>query len=141
MGRVIEVHIDGAIVSAIKTETAVAADYLSFIDSLTKALLNDSEGLEKEANMSGRTIKYANFVTFGSIQRVNKEKMTMNKKNYPSAKDISIAASDIVRAAIGILLDANINPTDETLISIFSAASEVVNVSQRSSFCLDSPKA
>lgn len=67
MGRVIEVYIDGAIVSAIKTETAVAADYLSFIDSLTKALLNDSEGLEKEANMSERTIKHARFGTFGSL--------------------------------------------------------------------------
>ncbi|MDU7483142.1 MAG: hypothetical protein E7K90_17365 [Hafnia alvei] len=67
MGRVIEVHIDGAIVSVIKTETAVAADYLSFIDSITKALLNDSEGLEKEANMSGRTIKHACFGTFGSL--------------------------------------------------------------------------
>lgn len=65
----------------------------------------------------------------------------MNRKDYPSAKDISIAASDIVTAATGILRDANINPTDETLISIFSAASEMINVSQRSSFCRDSPKA
>lgn len=67
MGRVIEVRIDGAIVSAINTETAVAADYLSFIDSLTKALLNDSEGLEKEANKCGRTINGHGFSGIGSV--------------------------------------------------------------------------
>ncbi|EMX8400590.1 hypothetical protein AAHR76_001353 [Yersinia enterocolitica] len=52
---------------AFNTKSAVAADYLSFIDSVTKALLNDLEQLEKEANMSGKTIKHANFKTFGSL--------------------------------------------------------------------------
>lgn len=71
MGRIIEVRINGAVLSVIKTETAVAADYLNFINSITEALLNDSTGLEKEANMSGRTIKHAHFKTFGSLPITN----------------------------------------------------------------------
>ncbi|CNF17102.1 ATP-dependent protease ATP-binding subunit ClpX [Yersinia rohdei] len=59
--------VNGAVLIGFNTHNAVAADYLNFIDGAIKAMLNDSDGLEKEANMSGRTIKHANFGTFGSL--------------------------------------------------------------------------
>ncbi|SUP77347.1 Uncharacterised protein [Yersinia frederiksenii] len=65
-GKSLALTVNGAVLIAFNTHNAVAADYLNFIDSVTKAMLNDSDGLEKEANMSGRTIKHASFKTFGS---------------------------------------------------------------------------
>ncbi|WP_261372083.1 hypothetical protein [Yersinia bercovieri] len=66
-GTGFELLVNGALLVSFNTHNAVAADYIGFIDATTKALLNDSERLEKEANMSGKTIKHANFKTFGSL--------------------------------------------------------------------------
>lgn len=51
----------------LNTETAVAADYLLFLDGVIKALLNDRESLEREANKSGRTINGHGFGFIGSV--------------------------------------------------------------------------
>ena len=64
-GRVIEIRVNGAPLAVIKTETAVAADYISFIGAITKSLM-DPEALEREANASGKTILHPQFETFGS---------------------------------------------------------------------------
>ncbi|MEB7708433.1 hypothetical protein [Citrobacter braakii] len=64
-GRTIEVRVNGALLSALKTETSVAADYISFMDVVIKALM-DKEALEDEANASGKTIMHPGFATFGS---------------------------------------------------------------------------
>ncbi|EPF5076752.1 hypothetical protein ACSSUQ_001526 [Yersinia enterocolitica] len=66
-GKEYVLTVNGAVLMLFNTQNAVVADYLNFIDGVTKALLNDSERLEKEANMSGKTIKHANFKTFGSL--------------------------------------------------------------------------
>ncbi|WP_235898786.1 hypothetical protein [Yersinia alsatica] len=66
-GTSFELLVNGTLLVSFNTHNAVAADYIGFIDATTKALLNDSERLEKEANMSGKTIKHANFKTFGSL--------------------------------------------------------------------------
>ncbi|CNF01715.1 hypothetical protein [Yersinia mollaretii] len=66
-GKRFALTVNGAVLMCFDTNNAVAADYIGFIDATTKALLNDSERLEKEANMSGKTIKHANFKTFGSL--------------------------------------------------------------------------
>ncbi len=65
-GRMIEIRVNGALLTAIKTETAVAADYISFMEAVTKALM-DPEKLECEANASGKTILHPDFETFGSM--------------------------------------------------------------------------
>ena len=65
-GRTIEVRVNGALLAALKTETSVAADYISFIDVVVKALM-DMEALEAEANASGKTIMHSGFSTFGSV--------------------------------------------------------------------------
>lgn len=70
-GKEYVLTVNGAVLMFFNTQNAVAADYLSFIDGVTKALLNDSGQLEKEANMSGKTIKHANFETFGSLDITN----------------------------------------------------------------------
>lgn len=64
-GRTIEVRVNGALLAALKTETSVAADYISFMDVVVKALM-DKEALEAEANASGKTIVHPGFATFGS---------------------------------------------------------------------------
>ena len=64
-GRTIEVRVNGALLAALKTETSVAADYISFMDVVVKALM-DKEALEYEANASGKTITHPGFATFGS---------------------------------------------------------------------------
>lgn len=64
-GRTIEVRVNGALLAALKTETSVAADYISFMDVVVKALM-DKEALEVEANASGKTIIHPVFATFGS---------------------------------------------------------------------------
>ena len=65
-GRMIELRVNGALLTAIKTENAVAADYISFMETVTKALM-DPEVLECEANASGKTILHSVFKTFGSM--------------------------------------------------------------------------
>lgn len=64
-GRTIEVRVNGALLVALKTETSVAADYISFMDVVVNALI-DKEALEAEANASGKTIMHPGFRTFGS---------------------------------------------------------------------------
>ena len=64
-GRVIEIRVNDAPLASIKTSTAVAADYISFMEALTRALMHP-EVLEREANASGRTILHPGFKTFGS---------------------------------------------------------------------------
>ncbi|CFR14703.1 hypothetical protein [Yersinia frederiksenii] len=63
--------VNGAVLIGFNTHNAVAADYIGFIDATTKALLNDFERLEKEANASGKTTKHASFETFGTINITN----------------------------------------------------------------------
>ncbi|WP_216606209.1 hypothetical protein [Serratia marcescens] len=66
-GKKFELLVNGALVSFLNTENAVAADYLSFLDGAVEAMLRDTESLEKEANMSGKTINHPNFGTFGAL--------------------------------------------------------------------------
>ncbi|WP_407321790.1 hypothetical protein [Dickeya ananatis] len=65
-GRLVEVRVNGSVVAVIKTETAVAADYIMFIEATVKALAH-SASLEREANASGRTTEHPNFNAFGSL--------------------------------------------------------------------------
>ena len=65
--RLIELRVNGAVAIVLKTESAVAADYLFFLDGVTKALLSDRESLEREANKSGRTINGHMFGGIGSV--------------------------------------------------------------------------
>lgn len=65
-GRTIEVRVNGALLAALKTETSVAADYISFMGAVANALM-DKEALEAEANASGKTIMHSGFATFGSV--------------------------------------------------------------------------
>lgn len=64
-GRVIEIRVNGAPLAALKTDGAVAADYIQFMGALTSALM-DPEALEREANAAGKTILHQGFPTFGS---------------------------------------------------------------------------
>lgn len=64
-GRVIEIRVNGAPAAVLKTDGAVAADYIQFMVALTSALM-DSEALEREANATGKTILHPGFATFGS---------------------------------------------------------------------------
>ncbi|MCY3452757.1 hypothetical protein [Citrobacter freundii] len=66
-GRTIEVQVNGAPLALLNTETAVAADYLLFLEGVIKALLSDRESLEREANKSGRTINGHGFSFIGSV--------------------------------------------------------------------------
>lgn len=61
----VQILVNGAMFSSIDTTNAVAADYISFMESLTHALM-DTEALEREANTSGKTILHPHFATFGS---------------------------------------------------------------------------
>lgn len=65
-GRLIEIRVNGALLSALRTETAVAADYVSFMEALTSALMH-RDSLEREANASGRTMNHPNFGALGSL--------------------------------------------------------------------------
>ncbi|EPL7197432.1 hypothetical protein QCW82_003814 [Klebsiella michiganensis] len=65
-GRNVTVTVNGSVLASIDTSKAVAADYLSFMQSVTGALMH-TESLELEANASGKTIKHASFSTFGAI--------------------------------------------------------------------------
>lgn len=53
--RLIELRVNGATVTILNTESAVAADYVGFLGSVVKTL-NDSDALEAEANKCGRTL-------------------------------------------------------------------------------------
>ncbi|EHW2078878.1 hypothetical protein I5374_23390 [Citrobacter freundii] len=66
-GRTIEVQVNGAPLALLNTKTAVAADYLLFLEGVIKALLSDRESLEREANKSGRTINGHGFSFIGSV--------------------------------------------------------------------------
>lgn len=67
LGRTNEFLVNGAPLALLNTETAVAADYLLFLEGVIKALLSDRESLEREANKSGRTINGHGFSFIGSV--------------------------------------------------------------------------
>ncbi len=64
-GNRIELRVNGATVTMLNTECAVAADYVGFLGSVVKAL-NNSDALEAEANKCGRTIA-TGFKGIGSV--------------------------------------------------------------------------
>ncbi|AUX72456.1 hypothetical protein [Erwinia pyrifoliae] len=64
-GRKVEILVNGALLAFINTENAVAADYLNFLGAANNAV-SHTASLEAEANRSGKTIRHAGFVTFGS---------------------------------------------------------------------------
>ena len=66
-GKRIELFVNGAPMVILKTEHAVAADYLLFLDGVLRALLLDKASLEKEARASGKTMQHDNFDALGSI--------------------------------------------------------------------------
>lgn len=66
-GKKFELLVNGAPVSFLNTQNAVAADYLFFLDGVIKAVINDRDSLEREANKSGRTINGHGFSGIGSI--------------------------------------------------------------------------
>lgn len=66
-GKKFELLVNGAPVSFLNTENAVAADYLFFLDGVIRAVLNDRDSLEREANKSGRTINGHSFTGIGSV--------------------------------------------------------------------------
>ncbi|MDH6162390.1 hypothetical protein M2354_002045 [Leclercia adecarboxylata] len=63
--RVVEIRVNGAPLAVLKTDCAVAADYIQFLEALTRALMVP-EALEREANASGKTILHPGFAAFGS---------------------------------------------------------------------------
>ena len=63
----IELRVNDAPLIIMQTEKAVAADYVSFMQGVSSALLNDKNALENEAQKSGKTIDHPNFNTLGSI--------------------------------------------------------------------------
>lgn len=66
-GKRIELFVNGAPMVVLKTEHAVAADYLLFLDGVLRALLLDKANLEKEARASGKTMQHDNFDALGTI--------------------------------------------------------------------------
>ncbi|MGK4327956.1 hypothetical protein ABVK36_03565 [Lonsdalea quercina] len=65
-GRLIEIRVNGALLASLRTDGAVAADYITFMQALTEAMM-DKELLEKEAEQSGKTIMHSLFKTLGSL--------------------------------------------------------------------------
>lgn len=65
--RIIDIRVNDAPLAFINTKTAVAHDYLQFLEGMISALLNDREYLEKEANKSGRTINGHSLSCIGSV--------------------------------------------------------------------------
>lgn len=55
IGRLIELRVNGAVLTAISTDLAVAADYVSFMGAVVRAL-GDKQALELEANKCGRNL-------------------------------------------------------------------------------------
>jgi len=53
----------------LNTEIATAHDYIGFINDVTNFCLKDIESLEKEANLSGKTIKHDLADAVGSIPK------------------------------------------------------------------------
>ncbi|WP_367671857.1 hypothetical protein [Serratia symbiotica] len=66
-GKKFELLVNGALVSFLNTENASAVDYLYFLDSVLRAVMNDRDNLEREANKSGRTINGHGFSGIGSV--------------------------------------------------------------------------
>jgi len=66
-GKKFELLVNGAPVSFLNTRNAVAADYLFFLDGVIRAVMNDRDSLEREANKSGRTINGHGFSGIGSV--------------------------------------------------------------------------
>lgn len=69
-GRLIEIWVNGAVVAALDTEDAVAADYVSLMSSLSQAMMHEPS-MEKEANASGKTITHRYFRSLGSLPITN----------------------------------------------------------------------
>lgn len=65
-GRTVTIMVNGAILAGIDTSTAVAADFISFMQTVTDALMH-KESLEREANASGRTINHPHYCSLGSL--------------------------------------------------------------------------
>jgi len=65
-GRLIEIRVNGALLASLRTDGAVAVDYITFMQALTEAMM-DKELLEKEAEQSGKTIMHSLFKTLGSL--------------------------------------------------------------------------
>lgn len=66
-GKTFTLTVNGALLTTLNTKDAVAIDYLLFLDGITKALLQDRDSLEKEANNSGRTIGSHGLSSIGSV--------------------------------------------------------------------------
>ncbi|WP_374448165.1 hypothetical protein [Providencia sp.] len=66
-GNIIELKINGATVCYLRTDGAVAADYLSFIAKTTEVLMLDRNSLEQEANVFGKTIQHG-YSAFSAIK-------------------------------------------------------------------------
>ncbi|MFV0568505.1 MAG: hypothetical protein ACK5NJ_07940 [Citrobacter portucalensis] len=66
MSRNVTLLVNGQPLASINTGKAVAADYLNFLQAVTKALMC-TESLEREANATGKTLKHTNRETFGAI--------------------------------------------------------------------------
>ncbi|AOR64833.1 hypothetical protein [Pectobacterium wasabiae] len=65
-GRLIQINVNGVLLASLQTDSAVAADYISFMQALTEAIM-DKVALEKEAGRSGKTITHGLFETLGSL--------------------------------------------------------------------------
>jgi len=66
-GKTFEFSVNGRPVALLNTDSAVAADYMLFLDGVIKAILNDRDSLEREANKSGRTINGHGLSAIGSV--------------------------------------------------------------------------
>lgn len=64
-GKKFELLVNGAPVSFLNTENAIAADYLYFLDGVLRGVINDRDSLERDANKSGRTINGHGFSGIG----------------------------------------------------------------------------
>ncbi|MEI9860248.1 hypothetical protein [Enterobacter bugandensis] len=67
-GKTIELFVNGVPVAFLRTDKAVAADYLFFLDGAVRALSLDKASLEKEARASGKTMQHVNFDALGTIE-------------------------------------------------------------------------
>lgn len=65
-GRLIEIRVNGALLASLRTDWAVAADYINFMQAFADAMM-DKAVLEKEAEQSGKTIMHGLFETLGSL--------------------------------------------------------------------------
>lgn len=126
--RVISVCLNGHVISAIRTETATAFDYLCMIQSLADVLLK-SKDLENDANLQGRTIAHPYAHTLGSVDVKNntlqvtfehspqelKTKKDDADKNNNDAPDLFIISSKLLEIMKSELEKHNIKPTPVNL--------------------------